>query len=74
MLHISNGAIHEVEPREQTRKEGQEYKYFNTSVVMLVFFIYLKLMQPITITVQKSTGGFRFDYATYWDLTVKEVV
>ena len=29
---------------------------------MLVFFIYLKSMQPITITVKKSTGGFRFDY------------
>ena len=38
MLHISNGAIHEVEPRWRTkRKEGREYKYFNTSVVMLVF-------------------------------------
>ena len=49
--------------------------YFNTSVVMLVFFfIYLKSMQPITITVKKSTGGFRFDYATYWDLTVKVVI
>ena len=48
--------------------------YFNTSVVMLDFFIYLKSMQPITITVKKSTGGFRFDYATYWDLTVKVVI
>ena len=58
---------------EQTRKEGREYKYFNSSLVMLVFFIYLKSMQPVTITVKKSTGGFRFDYATYWDLTVKVV-
>ena len=30
---------------------------------MLVFFIYLKSMQPLTITVKKSTGGFLFDYA-----------
>ena len=30
-------------------------------------------MQPVTITVKKSTGGFRIDYATYWDLTVKAV-
>ena len=35
--------------------------------------MYLKLMQPVTITVKKSTGGFRFDYATYWNLTVKVV-
>ena len=54
-------------------KERREYKYFNSSVVMLVFFIYLKSMQPVTITVKKSTGGFRIDYATYWILTVKVV-
>ena len=42
--------------------------YFNSFVVMLVF-IYLKLMQPVTITVKKSTGGF----ATYLVLTVKVV-
>ena len=42
-------------------KKGREYKYFNSSVVMLVFFIYLKSLQPVTITVKKSTGGFRFD-------------
>ena len=46
----------------------REYNYFNASVVMLVF-IYLKSMQPVTITVKKSTGGFQFDYATYWVLT-----
>ena len=40
---------------------------------MLVFYIYLKSMQQVTITVKKSTGGFRFDYATYWDLIVKVV-
>ena len=47
--------------------------YFNSSVVMLVFFIYLKSMQSVTIKVKKSTGGFWLDYATYWDLTVKVV-
>ena len=73
MLHISNGAIHEVEPRwRKTRKERREYKYFDSSVVIIVF-IYLKSMQPVTITVKKSNGGFRFDYATYWVLTVKVV-
>ena len=36
-------------------------------------FIYLKSMQPVTITVKKSTGGFLFDYATYWVFTVKLV-
>ena len=30
-------------------------------------------MQPVTITVKKSTGGFPFDYATYGVLTVKVV-
>ena len=30
-------------------------------------------MQPVIIRVKKSTGGFRFDYATYWVLTVKVV-
>ena len=35
--------------------------------------MYLKAMQPVTITVKKSTGDFRFDYATYWNLTVKVV-
>ena len=39
----------------------------------MLVFIYLKLMQPATIIVKKSTGGFRFDYATYWVLTVKVV-
>ena len=53
-------------------KKRREYKNFNSSVVMLVF-IHLKSMQPVTITVKKSTGGFRFDYATYWVLTVKVV-
>ena len=38
---------------------------------MLVFFKYLRSMQAVTITVKKSTGGFPFDYATYWVLTVK---
>ena len=73
MLHILNGAIHEAEPRWRTneeRKTGE--KYFNSSVVMLVF-IYLKSIQPVNITVKKSTGGFRFDYATYLVLTVKVV-
>ena len=56
----------------KTRKEKREYKYFNSSVVMLVF-IYLKSMQPLTITVKKSNGSFLFDYATYWVLTVKVV-
>ena len=52
-------------------KRGKKNKYFNSSVVMLVFlYIYLKLMQPVTITVKKSTGGFRFDYASYWILTI----
>ena len=54
------------------RKERREYKYFNSSVVMFVF-IHLKSMQPVIITVKKSTGGFRFDYATYLVLTVKVV-
>ena len=40
---------------------------------MLVFFIYLKSIQPVTITVKKSTGGFRFDCATYLVFTVKVV-
>ena len=39
----------------------------------MLVFIYLKSMQLVTITVKKSTGGFRFDYATYWVLTVKVV-
>ena len=30
-------------------------------------------MQLVTITVKKSTGVSRFDYATYWVLTVKVV-
>ena len=72
MLHILNGVIHEVEPRWRTNEERKtrvrEYKYFNSSV-----FIYLKSMQPVTITVKKSTEGFPFDYATYWVLTVKVV-
>ena len=73
MLHILNGAIHEVEPRWRTNGgKKREYKYFNSSVVMLIF-IYLKLMQLVTITVKKSTGGFPFDYATFWVLTVKVV-
>ena len=78
MLHILNGAMHETEPRWRSNEERKgEYKYFDASVVMLVF-IYLKSMQPVTITVKKSTGGFRFDYATYsdaiyWVLTVKVV-
>ena len=54
------------------RKGRREYKYFNSSVLMLVF-IYFKAMQPVTITVKKYTGGFLFDYATYWVLTVKVV-
>ena len=37
----------------------------------MLVFIYLKSMQPVTITVKKSTGGFQFDYATYWVLTGK---
>ena len=41
------------------RKERREYKYFNSSVVMLVF-IYFKAMQPVTITVKK----------VYWRLSV----
>ena len=39
----------------------------------MLVFIYLKSMQPVTITVKKSTGGFPFDYATYWVLTLKVV-
>ena len=54
-------------------EKRREHKYCNASVVMLVFFIYLKSMQLVTITVKKSTGGSRFDYATYWVLTVKVV-
>ena len=73
MLHILNGAFHKVEPRWRKNEERRtEYKYFNSSVVMLVF-IYLKSMQPVTITVKKSTGGFRFNYATYRVITVKVV-
>ena len=30
-------------------------------------------MQPVTITVKKSIGGFPFDSAAYWVLTVKAV-
>ena len=42
MLHILTGAIHEVELRWRTNEErnGREYKYFNSSVVMLVFYIF----------------------------------
>ena len=73
MLHILNGVIHEVEPRWRRNAEGRrEYKHFNASVVVLVF-IHLKSMQLVTITVKKSTGGCRFDYATYWLLTVNVV-
>ena len=73
MLQILNGVIHEVEPRWRRNEEGRrEYKHFNASVVMLVF-IYLKSMQLVTVTVKKSTGGSRFDYATYWVFTVKVV-
>ena len=39
----------------------------------MLVFIYLKSMQPVTITVKKSTGGFPFDNVTYWVLTVKVV-
>ena len=39
----------------------------------MLVFIYLKLMQRVSIIVKKSTGGFWFDYATYWILTVKVV-
>ena len=39
----------------------------------MLVFTYLKSIQPVTITVKKSTGGFLFDYATYWVLTVKVV-
>ena len=67
MLHILNDAMHEAEPRWRSNEERKEdHKYLNASVVMLVF-IYLKSMQPVTIKVKKSTGGFRFDYATYSD-------
>ena len=34
----------------------------------MLVFIYLKSMQPVTITVKKTTGGFRFDYAFYFCL------
>ena len=43
MLHILNGALHMVEQRWRTneeRKTRREYKYFNSSVVMLVFYIF----------------------------------
>ena len=39
----------------------------------MLVFVYLKSMQLVTITVKKSTGGFPFDYATYWVLIVKVV-
>ena len=39
----------------------------------MLVFIYLKSMQLVTIKVKTSTGGSRFDYATYWVLTVKVV-
>ena len=66
MLHILKGQLHEVESQdgEKTRKERREYKYFNSSDVMLVL-LYLKSIQPVTITDKKSTGGFRVDYAIY---------
>ena len=53
-------------------EKRREYKYCNASAVMLVF-IYLKSMQLETIKVKTSIGGSRFDYATYWVLTVKVV-
>ena len=41
MLHILNGVIHEVEPRWRRNEEGRrEYKHFNASVVMLVFYVF----------------------------------
>ena len=41
---------------------------------MLVFFYIFEIdAAGMTITVKTSTGGFRFDYAIYWDLTVKVV-
>ena len=67
MLHILNGAIHEVEPRLRTTEERKTrvlvFQFIRRNVS---FLIYLKWMQAVTITVKKSTGGFWFDYATYW--------
>ena len=40
---------------------------------LFLLSIYLKSMQLVTITVKKSSGGSRFDYATYWVFTVKVV-
>ena len=67
ILHILKGAIHGVE-----RGMKDESRLFNAFVVIFVL-IYLKSMQRVTITVKKSTGGFQFDYATYWILTIKVV-
>ena len=49
--------------------ERREYKYFNVSIVILVF-IYLKSMQLVTITVKKTTGGSRFDYGPFIGLLI----
>ena len=73
MLHILNGAIHEVEPRWRTNEERKTRVYVFEFICRSFSFIYLKSMQPVTITVKKSTGGFPLDYATYWVLTVKVV-
>ena len=67
ILHILKGSIQGVE-----RGMKDESRLFNAFVVIFVF-IYLKSMQRVTITVKKSTGGFQFDYATYWILTIKVV-
>ena len=52
---------------------GKKDKSISNSSVVKLVFIHLKSMQPVTITVKKSTGGFRFDYATYRVLIVKVV-
>ena len=56
MLFVLNGTIHEVETRYR-RKDGRKRscKYFNAFIVhvMLVGFLHLKSMQPVTITKSK---------------------
>ena len=53
------------------KKQGKKGE--SISILMIRRNVSLKSMHPVTITVEKSIGGFRFDYAAYWVLTVKVV-
>ena len=74
MMHILKGAIHEVEPRWRTNEErNTEYKYFNSSVLMLVYIYTFEIYAASNYHSQKVYQWLSVDSASYWVLTVKVV-